>query len=301
MQNCSKNCGKSFLFGRFSTTNKGLINRKEKEPQMILKLMTSNIWADVFGNPVNGRDAALVELLSKYAPDVVFLQEAHPHWHESETLKKGLQKLGYRTSIPDLGSNVLNYTPVLFKADRFAEKENLFFLYSGPNDYTSKSVSGVKLLDTESGFCFAAFSTHFYFAQNDEGNTARCSNARELISCFDKLAPGTAAEFCGGDYNCPLYSPPFDTLRNAGIETASLLAEKKINFVRTHHSDPHFDTETGLYSAAAFSREKNEDSIDHITVRGNKTAVKEYRVIIDREALILSDHCPVLITTEISQ
>ena len=43
---------------------------------MILKLMTSNIWADVFGNPVNIRDAALVSLLSKYGPDAVFLQEA---------------------------------------------------------------------------------------------------------------------------------------------------------------------------------------------------------------------------------
>jgi len=263
--------------------------------------MTSNIWADVFGNPVAARDTALVKLLSRYEPDVVFLQEAHPHWHESAVLREGLEELGYAASLPDLGSNTLNYTPVLFRRKRFIEKENLFKLYSGLNDYTSKSASGTKLEDKESGICIAAFSTHFYFAQNEEGNLTRCSNARELVSCFDSLARDTSAEFCGGDYNCPLYAPPFDILRSAGIETASVLAETRVNFVRTNHKNPQFDAENGKYIAAQFSKKDNADSIDHITVRGSNVKIKEYRVIIDKEALILSDHCPVIITAEISE
>ena len=51
-----------------------------------ITLMTSNIWADVFGNPVKGRDDALVTLLERYKPDVVMLQEVHPNWHSSAVL-----------------------------------------------------------------------------------------------------------------------------------------------------------------------------------------------------------------------
>ena len=46
---------------------------------MIVTLMSSNIWADVFGNPVKDRDSALVALLRRYAPDVLMLQEVHPN------------------------------------------------------------------------------------------------------------------------------------------------------------------------------------------------------------------------------
>ena len=40
---------------------------------MTIKFMTSNIWADVFGNPVKGRDSALCRIISKYKPDVIGL------------------------------------------------------------------------------------------------------------------------------------------------------------------------------------------------------------------------------------
>ena len=259
-----------------------------------LTLFTANIWADVFGNPVTGRDAALAALIARYCPDVIMLQEAHPNWHRSETLKQALAAGGYAVSQPDLGSNTLNYTPLAYRQGRFRELKNVFRLYSGPNDYTSKSVSGALLEEVDTGRQFAAMSTHFYFAQNDEGNAARLSNARELAECFDLLC-GAGPGFCGGDYNCDITSEPFGVLNAAGIRSASTLAEKKINFVRTHHKNPKYDAETGTYIPAQVSPKDNKYSIDHITVRGAGVDVTEYRVITDPEALILSDHCPMLI------
>jgi len=45
--------------------------------------MTSNVWADVFGNPVEGRDMQLAQVYEHYLPDVLCLQEMHPNWHAS--------------------------------------------------------------------------------------------------------------------------------------------------------------------------------------------------------------------------
>ena len=267
--------------------------------KMEIVLMTSNIWADVFGNPVEGRDQALVTLIERYEPDVLMLQEVHPNWHRSAVLASGLDKNGYVISMPDLGSNTLNYTPLVFNSRRFREEKSLFRLFSGPNDYTSKSVSGAVLRETGSGKAFAAMSTHFYFAQNPDGNAARLGNARELIECFDSLCSEGIPGFCGGDFNCDISSEPFAVLNAAGIFCASALAENRINFIRTHHKNPEYDAENCRYIPAKPSKKDNNLSIDHIVLRGNGLAIKEYEVIADEEALILSDHCPVLIRAEI--
>lgn len=49
------------------------------------RIMTSNVWADVFGNPVEGRDTQLAQVYEHYLPDVLCLQEMHPNWHASPT------------------------------------------------------------------------------------------------------------------------------------------------------------------------------------------------------------------------
>jgi ribokinase len=265
-----------------------------------ITLLTSNVWADVFGNPVKDRDQALVTLIERYSPDVIMLQEVHPNWHRSAVLARGLEKNSYVLSLPDLNGNPLNYTPLAYRKDRFTEEKNLFLLYQGPNDYSSKSVSGALLRDKASGISFAAMSTHFYFAQNDEGNSARVSNARELLGCFSRLCEGGVPGFCGGDFNCDVDSEPFLVLNGANVRCASLLAENRINFVRTHHKNPTYDAETGKYIPAPPPKKNNRRSIDHIVVKGS-AAVKEYQVISDEEALILSDHCPVLIRAEIGE
>ncbi|MBP5780767.1 MAG: endonuclease/exonuclease/phosphatase family protein [Clostridia bacterium] len=269
---------------------------------MIVTLMTSNIWADVFGNPVKDRDSALVALLRRYAPDVLMLQEVHPNWHKSEVLKAGFRECGYKVSEPDLGGNTLNYTPLAYKASRFCEERSVFKLYDGLNDYTSKSVSGSLLREIlpegGQGKRFAAMSTHFYFAQNDEGNSARISNAKELTACFDALCPDGIPGFCGGDFNCDISSEPFALLNSNGIVCTSTITETRTNFIRTHHKNPEYDAEKHQYIPAKPSKKDNNLSIDHIVVRGSGVRILNYTVITDEEALILSDHCPVLIRAE---
>ena len=141
-------------------------------------------------------------------------------------------------------------------------------------------------------------STHFYFAQNDEGNAARISNAKELTACFDALCIDGIPGFCGGDFNCDISSEPFALLNAGGIVCASTIAAERTNFIRTHHKNPEYDAEKRQYIPAKPSKKDNNLSIDHIVVRGSGVRVLNYTVITDEEALILSDHCPVLIRAE---
>ena len=61
----------------------------------MIRIMTSNIWADFFGNEVQVREDQLFEVYAKYRPDVLGTQEVWPNWHAS-TLMPNMQKAGYR-------------------------------------------------------------------------------------------------------------------------------------------------------------------------------------------------------------
>lgn len=258
-----------------------------------IKLMTSNVWADVFGNPVHPRDKLLCELVREELPDVLFLQEMHPNWHKSD-LKPVLAALGYAESLPGLPEGQpLNYTPLFYKKSRLKEISNGFLLYDGPNDYSSKSVSYALFELRRSKKRFAACSTHMYFAQNEEGEKARISNAKQLADISGKFPPGTPF-FCGGDFNCDVKSLPFAVLDQSSIRCASLFAKKKINFIRTHHKNPVYDVEAQKYTPAPLSQRPNDESIDHIVFKG-PARILTYKVISDERARIVSDHCPVVI------
>ncbi|MCR5693913.1 MAG: endonuclease/exonuclease/phosphatase family protein [Clostridia bacterium] len=263
---------------------------------MLLKLMTSNVWADVFGNPVHPRDKLLCELVRDEKPDVLFLQEMHPNWHKSD-LKPCLSALGYTESIPDLHGNDLNYTPVFYRKDRFLEIESEFVIYGGPNDYSSKSVSFSLLKDKASETVFGVSSTHMYFSQDEKGDSARISNTLELSALFAKYRNAKAI-FCGGDFNCDVHSEPFRILNSSGIRCCSLENCDKKHFIRTHHENPVYDSQSYTYVPADPSIEGNDFSIDHIVFKGN-AKILSYDVICNEKACMISDHCPVVVTAEI--
>ena len=137
-----------------------------------------------------------------------------------------------------------------------------------------------------------------------ESNTSMTETAatpeklKELTACFDALCIDGIPGFCGGDFNCDISSEPFALLNAGGIICASTIAAERTNFIRTHHKNPEYDAEKRQYIPAKPSKKDNNLSIDHIVVRGSGVRVLNYTVITDEEALILSDHCPVLIRAE---
>lgn len=271
------------------------------ELQEKVKLMTANVWADVFGNPVPGRDTALARMVIRHHPDVVFFQEMHPHWWASQ-LSPLLHCAGYRRPEPDLHGNPLNYTPLYYDVTRLEALACGFWKYTGLNDYDSKSVTWALLRVRESGKRFGAMATHLYHEQNDRGNTARLQNVRELLACAEALrraadGDGQIPVFCGGDYNCDLLSEPYAYLEARGMVCASRLAARKVNDICTWHAYPVYDRVRNVYHSQPSDMD-SVYSIDHICVQGSAT-VDSYTVVCDREAFTVSDHCPVEILARI--
>lgn len=138
------------------------------------RIMTSNVWADVFGNPVEGRDTQLAQVYEHYLPDVLCLQEMHPNWHASRLKPQLAQR--YDEVVAEQGDYALNYTPVFYRRDRLRLIGSAFHVFSGPNDFDSKSFTAAVFEPLDGGEAFAVLSTHLYYEDNDFGNRVRVQN-----------------------------------------------------------------------------------------------------------------------------
>ena len=49
-----------------------------------MRIMTSNIWGNYFGNPPMERIDAVEHTLKKYSADIIGIQEMCPHWYEAD-------------------------------------------------------------------------------------------------------------------------------------------------------------------------------------------------------------------------
>jgi len=265
---------------------------------MNIRIMTCNVWADVFGNPVKERDERLVKVISRHLPDAVCFQEMHPHWHDCE-LQKGVFPLGYAPVEADLGDCTLNYTPIYYRKDKFEVVSSFFHYFTGPNDFNSKSATAVRLRSRETGEEFGVMATHFYFEENEKGNLARIENAKELVACAKKLCAGKPFPvFAGGDLNCDLLSEPYRVLDEGGLKSSVLLTECRENPVATWYTEPVYHPETDSYTPATVSPNGYEYALDHILVNG-AVRVKKYTVDIGEDGRIVSDHRPVIVDAEI--
>ena len=275
-----------------------LKEKAEGADKMKVKIMTCNVWADVFGNPVKERDECLARVILKYMPDAVSFQEMHPNWHRSK-LQEELFTRGYKEAEAELSGNPLNYTPVYYRADVYELIETGFHKFSGPNDYDSKSATWAVLKDRATGKTFCNIATHFYYESNEKGENARRQNSREILEISENIRKKYGIPvFLGGDLNCDLLSEPYRILEEGGLKCASLTAKEKTNCICTWHEYPKYNKETEKYTPANLSDRENKYSIDHILTTKD-AAVLKYEVVTEEDAKIASDHCPVYIEAEI--
>lgn len=264
---------------------------------MDLRIMTSNVWADVFNNPVEGRDKELSTVYLRYMPDILCLQEVHPSWHNSN-LKPPLFEAGYdEITGVDLADNTNNYTPLLFRADKLEVLDKGFVKFAGLNDFGSKSATWARFWSKADGTEFVAAATHLYWTADEAGEKARISNCREILDCAEPFISKGIPLLCGGDFNCVIGSAPQRFLEEKGMISSSRVCEKMTEDISSHHGDPIYDPNLKKFKGKRTTN-PNEMSLDHIMVSGN-VKVKTYTVVCDAEALDATDHSPVYIDVEI--
>lgn len=255
---------------------------------MDIRLMSSNIWGDYFGNEVEFRDRQLESIYRKYLPDVLGLQEMTKSWWDSPIWKELADQYSF-VQADTLGK--LNFTPLLYRPARLEVIDCGFQLYHEELD-PSKGFTWAVFRARDEAVLFAVFNTHFMWPNGIEYDVIRRYNAMELTQAIARITSRYACPaFFMGDLNCTVDSLAWQFLNRAGYVT-SFCAADTFSPISSHHGDP-VRGEDGRYHGAMTDLPK-EHSIDHIGMSASARALRQV-LVTDPAALDATDHSPVYV------
>lgn len=264
---------------------------------------------NLYTGPIPLRQKNEMELIRRYAPDILGMQEYCSAFHQGMTPL--LEEAGYAqvdawNSELDKKGNRINFTPLFYRKDSVRPVDFGYLLFDGPNDVNSKSMTW-SVFETLAGkMRFIAVCTHFMY--NDpklpEGgpNAARVSNAKQLLCALEQISQMKDGAYeglpvlVGGDLNCKHGSEPFEVLRNSNLKW--LYEEAEItNESCGLKGYAVYDELKGDYITCPVPGDNPNESIDHMWLRqgtasGEQMRVLKYETIKDKEACLSSDHCP---------
>ncbi len=255
-----------------------------------MRIMTSNIWGDYFGNPVDVRIDGIYGIYKKYSPDILGLQEITKRWYESGLFERLSEEYDF------VGTEILNsnnFVPFAFKKNLKLISKGYEYLTETPD--VTKGISWA-VLEREDGKVFAVCNTHFWWKTGSEHDEIRVLNAKQLTNLMKYLAERYSCPvFAFGDMNSVLSSGVFKVYSENGIKHLHDIADIKDN-MSSHHGDP-IKNEDGTYSGSKTTNDKSF-SIDHMIALGDGFKVLQYRIIEDQDALDATDHSPVFVDVE---
>ena len=192
------------------------------------RYVTFNVWGDYFGNPPKERDAREVSILKGLTPDFIALQEVTANFWASRLigdLTNKFEVVGRKMG--DEGGD--SFTPILFRKDRFTLLEKGSILFHPELD-KSKGAVWVAVKDVNTGERILAFSTHFWWRTDGEGdNYIRLENARRLHAELSAIAERHAAAIVGGgDLNAGPASSALVELNRLGWRSGQDTAPARI-------------------------------------------------------------------------
>lgn len=279
----------SIVFGSMLCLSGAAHAQTALSPGAELRMMSFNIWGDYFQNPVAERDLAIADIILRYQPDVVALQEVTANWWTSRLFST--LALSYAPVVGQAnGKN--NYTPLLYKKERFELVAEGWDLYHEKLD-RSKGLTWTVLKDRSGGKCFAAFSTHYWWQGTAESNYIRTVNSDMLLKRLDALRSQYACPvFGGGDFNCWTDSDPLEKLWQNGYAGAQDIADTA-SPESSHHGDPRCGDDGKYHGSPKPEKNEKRYSIDHLIVEPEQVHAHRLHVVLDQDALDASDHSPI--------
>lgn len=255
-----------------------------------MRIMTSNIWGDYFGNPVDVRIDGIYGIYKKYNPDILGFQEITKRWYESGLFERLSDEYDF-VGTEICGSN--NFVPFAFKKNLKLIAKGYEYLVETPD--VTKGISWA-VLKREDDKVFAVCNTHFWWQTGPEHDEIRVKNAEQLTFVMKYLKERYSCPvFAFGDMNSVLSDKVFDVYKKNGINHLHDLALEKDN-VSSHHGDP-VRQEDGSYKGSTTANDKSF-SIDHIIALGDGFKTLQYRIIEEQDALDATDHSPVFVDIE---
>ena len=253
-----------------------------------MRLMTTNIWGDYFGNLEN-----LLQVYAAYQPDVIGFQEVSKGWYESGLFQR-LEKKYRFVGTEIVHSN--NFVPMAVRRDLTLLAKGYEPLCLGTD--RTKGLTWVVLRDGEEK-TFAVCNVHFWWKYGEEiFDRYREENARALCTVMEYLSKRFSCPvFALGDMNCVRTHTVFtEVYASRGVCHLYDLAQERDD-VCSIRENPVCD-ESGAYHGRP-SSEGASRSIDHIVALPGGFDVLQYRLVTEQMALDVSDHCPVYADVEL--
>lgn len=254
-----------------------------------MRIMTSNIWGDYFGNPVSVREEGLYEVFAKYSPDILGFQEVTRGWYNGKMFSKLAAEYDF-VGTEIFGST--NYVPFAYKREAgFVLRAKGYEMLENTPDI-SKAITWAyferKEADKKS---FAVCNTHFWWKTGKEHDLIRERNAKQLSALMKNLAEKYSCPvFAFGDMNCTVESSVFDIYSANGFFKLHSRALEKSD-KSSHHGDPKLGGD-GKYHGKTTENDFKH-SIDHIIGYGENIRVACYEIVEEQNALDSTDHSPV--------
>jgi len=253
-----------------------------------VKVMTYNIRLDTEADGLNqwkNRIGAVTNLIQKYNPDLLGVQEALPN--QMADLSKNLPGYQYVGVGRDDGKEKGEFSAIFYKQDRFEVTfQKTKWLSETPDIAGSKSwdaaitriVTYAHMKDKASGKEFVYFNTHF----DHIGKEARLNSAL-LIKRFiaEETRGHHTPALVSGDFNSEPPDPPYQNMIQPGE-------------VRLIDSRPH-DSTTGTFCGFEVNKMACR-TLDYI-FHSPDWKTLDYRIIQDHNGTYYpSDHLPVMAT-----
>lgn len=279
-----------------------------------LRFMTFNIFGAGYdperGGPggfkAEEREGRAMALVRRYSPDIISWQEVNEQWWPSP-LFCGMEEYGVVRGDEDealvrAGADLskrrphwVNHEPLMYRKDR------LVLLDSGLDFYHislqfEKSLTWAVLEDRSDRRRFIAFATHFWWKQGEEADAIRELNARHVLWRIDAIRAkwGNLPVIGGGDLNCVKGSLALKTFDQFGYDDAGETAPVR-STVPSEHGALVRDAEGHCRGRVGKVGEKGHCMIDHVLCERGRVVPLRHDVVIDEDAVDISDHSPVVV------
>lgn len=265
-----------------------------------IRVMSFNILASDWNNKpsVDARDELLVDVVTRYSPDVIGMQEVNAEWYDTLGKNFGTYKFVNEGHNKILGH--VNYSTIAYNT------ETVTLIKYGQKAFTVNKNRNCRNLmwaifesKTEPGKRFIVTSTHW-----DLTSPRRVAQAIEMTGKL-KFLEGyyKLPMFCTGDYNAREPSDEYYTfIECSGFKSSKYAAEKKGLVASSSHlgdgTGTAEDYNSGYWKLGTVSYRQKQintiQTIDHIFASPD-ARVLYYDTVVDAAALEASDHCPIYI------
>ena len=271
-----------------------------------IRFMTFNIYGAGYGGfGAEEREERIVSVIQRSAADILSLQEVNGGWWRSKLFEslagdfevvRGDEDAALVRAGADLSQrrdDWVNHEPLLYRKSRFRLLDSGLDFYHFSLQH-EKSLTWAVLEDRHDGRRLIAFATHFWWKKGAEADAIRELNARHVLVRVSRIRQkwGDLPVLGGGDFNCESDALAMKVFADNGYADAGETAPNRSK-VPSEHGDLVRDEQGRCRGRVGVKGSPGHAMLDHVVYTQTAFRPLRHDVVIDEDAIHISDHSPV--------